>query len=104
MFKLLLSPGRYSAWDQFLGFSGYFGSLTDVNGYSGFLADVCGYSRSLAEFSGIIRSVESGGFLKCKVDISGNLRLMDLSGFPKFWFKVRVISYKAFLLTIRGSK
>ena len=109
----MLSPGRYSAWDQFLRFSGYFGSLTDVNGYSGFLADVCGYSRSLAdvvgylilvEFSGIIRSVESGEFLRYRVDISGNLRLIDLSGFLKFQFRVRAVSYKIFLLATGGSK
>ena len=103
MFKLLLSPGRYSAWDQFLGFSGYFGSLTDVNGYSGFLADVCGY-LILVKFSGIIRLVESGGFLRYGVDISGNFRLMDLSGFFKFQFRVKVISYKTFLFAIKGGK
>ena len=56
------------------------------------------------EFSGIIRLVESGGFLRCKVDISGNLRLMNFSGFPKFWFRVKAVSYKAFLLTIGGGK
>ena len=76
-----------------MGFSRYFGSLTDVNGYSKFLADVCGYSRSLADvvgylilvkFSGIIRLVESGRFLRYRVDISGNLRLIDLSRFFKF--------------------
>ena len=76
-----------------MGFSKYFKSLTDINRYSRFLTDVYGYSRSLADvvrylilvkFSGIIRSVESGKFLKYKVDISGNLRLMDLSEFPKF--------------------
>ena len=94
MFKLLLSPGRYSAWDQFLGFSGYFRSLTDVNGYSGFLADVCGYSRSLADVVGYLILVK----------FSGNLRLMDLSGFLKFWFRVRVVSYKVFLLAMGGSK
>ena len=87
--------------------------MTDVNGYSRFLADVCRYSRSLAdivgylilvEFSGIIRLVESSEFLRCGVDISGNLRLMDLSGFPKFWFGVRVVSYRAFLLITGGGK
>ena len=93
MFKLLLSPGRYSAWDQFLGFSRYFGSLTDVNRYFKFLVDICRYFKSLVDvvgylilvkFSGIIRLVESSEFLRYKVDISGNLRLMDLSGFFKF--------------------
>jgi hypothetical protein len=28
--------------------------------------------------------VESGGFLRRRVDISRNLRLVDLSGFPRF--------------------
>ena len=56
------------------------------------------------EFSGIIGLVESGRFLKCGVNISRNLRLMDFSGFPKFRFGVRVVSYKAFLLIIGGGK
>ena len=56
------------------------------------------------EFSGIIKSVESGKFLKCRVDISGNLRLIDLSGFFKFQFRVRVVFYKAFLLIMGGGK
>ena len=76
-----------------MGFSGYFGSLTDVNGYSRFLVDVCRYSKSLIDivrylilvkFSRIIRLVESGKFLRQKVDISGNLRLTDLGGFFRF--------------------
>ena len=53
------------------------------------------------EFSGIIRSIKSSGFLKYGVDISENLKL---SGFPKFQFRVRVVYYRAFLLTIGGSK
>jgi len=36
------------------------------------------------EFSRIFRLVKSGRFLRCRVDISGNLRLVDLSRFPKF--------------------
>ena len=85
----------------------------DVNGYFRFLADIYRYSRSLVDvieyfilvkFSGIIRLVESGEFLRCRVDISGNLRLMDLSGFLKFQFRVRVVSYKTFLLAIGGGK
>ena len=56
------------------------------------------------EFNGIIRSVESSEFLKCRVDISENLRLIDLSGFFKFWFRVRAVSYKAFLLVTGGGK
>ena len=38
----------------------------------------------LVEFSGILRLVESGGFLRRRVNISRNLRLVDLSRFPKF--------------------
>ena len=96
-----------------MGFSRYFKSLIDVNGYSGFLVDVYGYFRSLVdvvrylilvEFSRIIRSVESGKFLRCRVDINRNLRLMDLSGFFKFQFRVKVVSYKAFLLAMGGGK
>ena len=56
------------------------------------------------EFSGIIRSVESSKFLKYGVDINGNLRLIDLSRFLKFWFKVRVVSYRIFLLVTGGGK
>jgi len=36
------------------------------------------------KFSGILRLIESGGFLKCGVDISRNLRLVDLIKFPRF--------------------
>jgi len=36
------------------------------------------------EFSRILRLVESGRFLRRRVDISRNLRLVDLSGFPRF--------------------
>ena len=85
----------------------------DVNRYFRFLVDVYGYFRSLAdvvrylilvEFSGIIRSVESSGFLRYKMDISRNLRLMDLSRFFKFRFGVRVVFYRAFLLAMGGGK
>ena len=47
------------------------------------------------EFSGNFRSL---------IDISGNLRLMDLSGFFRFWFGVKAVRYKAFLLAIGGGK
>ena len=56
----------------------------------------------MVEFSGIPKLIESGRFFRCGVDINRNLRLMDLSGFPRFQFKVKVIYYKAFLFTIRG--
>ena len=106
----MLSPGQYSTWNQFLGFSGYFKFLIDVSRYSKSLADISRYFKSLIDasgyltlvkFSGIIRSVESSRFLKYKVDIGGNFRL---SGFPKFWFRVRVVYYKTFLLIIGGGK
>ena len=38
----------------------------------------------LVEFSRILRLVESSRFLRCRVDISRNLRLVDLGGFPRF--------------------
>jgi hypothetical protein len=48
--------------------------------------------------------VESGGFLRRGVDISRNLRLVDLSGFPRFQFRVRAASRKVLLLTTGGGK
>ena len=89
---------------------GYFRSLVDVSRYFRSLADVSGYLKSLIgtsgylvlmEFGGIVRLVEFSGFLRCGVDISGNLRL---SGFFKFWFRVRVVYYRAFLLAMGGGK
>ena len=62
--------------------------------------DVSGYLISV-KFSGIVRLVESSEFLKYGVDIGGNLRLSE---FFKFWFRVRAVYYKAFLLTTGGSK
>jgi hypothetical protein len=56
------------------------------------------------EFGRILRLVESGRFLRYRIDISGNLRLVDLGGFPRFQFRVRVVYYKAFLLITGGSK
>ena len=58
------------------------------------------------ESSGILRLVESSGFLRCKVDIGRNLRLVDLSRFPRFYFRFgfRAVYYKAFLLIIGGGK
>jgi hypothetical protein len=38
----------------------------------------------LVEFSGILRLVESSRFLRCRVDIGRNLRLVDFSGFSRF--------------------
>ena len=65
--------------------------------------DASGYFI-LVKFSGIIRSVESGRFLRCGVDINKNLRLMDLSGFFKFQFRVKVVFYRVFLFAMGGSK
>ena len=67
------------------------------------------------EFSRILGLVESSGFLRYRVDIgrnlrlvdlSGNLRLVDLSRFPRFYFRFRfrAVYYKAFLLIIGGGK
>ena len=58
------------------------------------------------EFSRILRLVESGRFLRCRVDISGNLRLVDLGGNLRFYFRFRfrVVRYKAFLLITGGGK
>ena len=58
----------------------------------------------LMKFGRIPRLVESSKFLRHKVDISGNLRLMDFSGFLRFQFRVRMVYYRTFLLTIRGGK
>jgi len=83
----------------------------DICGYFGSVADICRYFRSIADigrysvlggFSGILGSVESSGFLT--VDISGNLRLVDLSRFLGFLFRVGTAGYKTFLLAIRGGK
>jgi hypothetical protein len=38
----------------------------------------------LVEFSEILRLVESGGFLRYRIDIGRNLRLVDLGRFPRF--------------------
>ena len=50
--------------------------------------------------------VESSRFLRCRVVLSGNLRLVDLSRFPRFYFRFRfrAVYYKAFLLITGGSK
>ena len=58
------------------------------------------------EFSRILRLVESSRFLRCRVDISGNLRLVDLGGNLRFYFRFRfrAVYYKAFLLITGGSK
>jgi hypothetical protein len=71
--KLLLSLGRRSSQGWFIGFSRNSRSLVDISRI--FI---------LVEFSRILRLVESSGFLRCRIDISRNLRLVDLSRFPRF--------------------
>ena len=56
-----------------MGFSRNSRSLVDISGI--FI---------LVEFGGILGLVEFGGFLRCRVGISRNLRLVDLSRFSKF--------------------
>ena len=58
----------------------------------------------LIEFSGIPRLVKSNKFLRYRVDINRNLKLMDFSRFFKFQFGVKMVRYKTFLLIIRGGK
>ena len=74
--------------------------MADVGGYLRSLIDASGY-LVLVKFGGIIRLVESSGFLKYRVDIGKNLRL---DRFFKFWFGVKVVYYKAFLLATGGGK
>ena len=85
----------------------------DVNRYSRFLVDIYGYFKSLVntirylilvKFSRIIRLVESGKFLKYRINISRNLRLINFSKFFKFWFRVKAVFYRAFLFATGGSK
>ena len=63
--------------------SRYFRSLVYISGYFKSLVDASKY-LILVEFGGIIRLVESSKFLRCRVDINRNLRLVDLSKFSKF--------------------
>ena len=67
--------------------------------------DISGIFISV-EFSRILRLVESCRFLKYRVVISGNLRLVDLSRFLRFYFgfRFRAVYYKVFLLITGGSK
>ena len=58
----------------------------------------------LVEFSRILRLVKSSGFSRYKVDVSRNLRLVNPNRFPRFWFRVRVMSCGVLLLIIGGGK
>ena len=42
----------------------------------------------LVKFSRILRLVELGRLFGYRVDVSGNFRLVDSSGFFKFWVRV----------------
>ena len=55
----------------------------EFGGISRSLIDV-GRNLTFVEFGEILGLVESGRFLRCRVDISRNLRLVDLSRFLKF--------------------
>ena len=72
----------------------------DVSRYFRSLVDISKYFI-LVEFSRIVRLVKFSRFLRYRVDISGNFKL---GKFPKFWFRVRVIYYKTFLLATGGGK
>ena len=74
-------------------FSKNFRSLMDISG-----------NFILMEFGRIPRLVKFNKFLRRRVDISRNLKLINFSGFLKFQFRVRMVCYKTFLLAIRGSK
>jgi hypothetical protein len=63
-----------------------------------------GGNLTSVEFSGIPKLVKFSKFLRYRVDISKNLKLINLSGFPKFQFGVKSVSHKALLFTIGGGK
>ena len=85
-----------------------FGGILGLVESGGFLRCRVDISGNLAfvEFGRILRLVEYGGFLGYRVDIGRNLRLVDLSGFPRFCFRFRfrAVHYKAFLFIIGGGK
>jgi len=58
----------------------------------------------LVGFGRILRLIELSGFLRYKVDISGNFRLVGPSGFSRFRFKVETVNCKTLLLAMGGSK
>ena len=66
-------------------------------GLGGNFRFLIGISRNLisVEFGRIPKSVESGRFFRCRVDVSGNLRLR---------FRVKVTYYRVFLFITRGGK
>ena len=56
------------------------------------------------EFGGISKLIKSSKFLRHRVDISKNLRLIDFSKFLRFQFRVRMVYYRTSLLAMRGGK
>ena len=48
--------------------------------------------------------MEFGGFFRHRVDFSGNPRLVDFSGFPGLWFKVKAMCYKTFWFATKNNK
>ena len=58
----------------------------------------------LVEFGRIPGLVELSRFLRYRVDIYKNLKLVDLSRPFKLQFRIRVASYKTLLLIVRGGK
>jgi len=64
-------------------FSRVFGSLVDINRILRRRVGISG-NLTLVEFSGIPRLVESGRFLRYKVNSYRNFRLVDSSRFFKF--------------------
>ena len=56
--------------------------------------DVSGYPKSLIDASEYLILVEFSGIVK----------LIDFSGFFKFQFRVKAVSYRAFLLVMGGGK
>ena len=85
-----------------------FGGILRLVESGGFLRCRVDISRNLifVEFGRILRLVESSGFLRYRVDIGRNLRLVDLGGFPRFYFRFRfrAVRYKVFLLITGGGK
>ena len=90
--KLLLSLGRYSSWGRFIGFNRNSRSLVDISRI--FIS---------VEFGRILRLVESGGFLRCRVDISrsfilvgvsSNLTFIEFSRIPRLVESSRFLRYR----------
>ena len=66
--------------------------------------DICRYFRSVVDVCRYFGSVADIGRYSVLMEFSGNLRLVDPSGFLRFLFGVGTASYKAFLLAVRDGK